>query len=305
MIRAGAGEDFLQQEFEAGGMGFLEDMWDLKGLKIFREKFDFPGGDTFENIDFSHAEFYHTRFSNAVFYSHMAFTRVYNCEFNRCIFSFNHAYGGTFEKCRFTQCDFVQGNTFTNCSLRDVSFTQCFMPDRVFVDCSFDQRTQVDPSAPKPSRMSSESFRPDPKDLADVLAGIEEAYRAGGVHTQARRYYFRRMQAVTRHNSATRFEKGLGLIKEYLAGYGVRPLRVLAAMVIAFAGSAALFATAVSPPDSVILASGALFTFGAKADLLTELVVPYRMLYVMTAFVGISLTALFITVLANIWFREH
>lgn len=60
MIRAGAGEDFLQGDFEQGQLSLLEDMWDLKGLNIFDEQFKFPGGDTFENIDFSYAEFRHS-----------------------------------------------------------------------------------------------------------------------------------------------------------------------------------------------------------------------------------------------------
>jgi uncharacterized protein YjbI with pentapeptide repeats len=90
---------------------FLEDMSDLKGLDIFQEQFDFSGGDTFEAIDFSFAEFWHSRFSNAVFNCSIAFARVYNCEFRRCIFSFNHSYGTTFEKCRFVECEFVERTT--------------------------------------------------------------------------------------------------------------------------------------------------------------------------------------------------
>jgi uncharacterized protein YjbI with pentapeptide repeats len=188
MIRAGAGEDFLQGECEAGRLGFLEDMNDLKGLNIFQEQFDFPAGDTFENIDFAHAQFWHSTFNNAAFMTSMAFTKVYNCEFKRCVFVFNHAYGATFEKCRFTECEFVENNTFTNCTFRDVSFKNCFVPTRIFFDCSFDQLTDVGPSASTPSRMNTESFVIDQKNSADVLAGIEEAYRAGGIATKARDY---------------------------------------------------------------------------------------------------------------------
>lgn len=305
MIRAGAGEDFLQGSFEAGRLGFLEDTNDLRGLNIFQEQFDFPGGDTFENIDFSYAEFWHSTFNNAVFMSNMAFMKVYKCEFKRCIFTFNHSYGATLEKCRFSECEFVENNTFTNCSLRDVVFENCFMPNRLFFDCSFDQLTRVGPSAPKPFRMKPGSFSIDPKNSSDILGGLEEAYRAGGVTTQARQYYFQRMQAVTRYNSASTSEKCFGFIKEYLAGYGVRPLRVLTAMAIALLLSTVLFSAAVGAADGVILAAGALFTFGAKADLLAQFGPVYRTLYVFTAFVGISLTALFVTVLANVWFREH
>jgi hypothetical protein len=46
-----------------------------------------------------------------VFNCSIAFARVYNCEFRRCIFSFNHSYGTTFEKCRFVECEFVERTT--------------------------------------------------------------------------------------------------------------------------------------------------------------------------------------------------
>ena len=153
--------------------------------------------------------------------------------------------------------------------------------------------------------MKPDSFPVDPKKLSDVFGGIEEAYRDGGVTTQAREYFFRRMQAVTRHNSDTRLAKFYGFLKEWLAGYGVRPFRVLGAMFGALLISATTFSLALGNPDGMMLAAGALFTFGAKADLLDRLGLMYRVLYVFTAFVGISLTAMFIAVLANVWFREH
>lgn len=305
MIRAGAGEDFLQQDFEAGELGFLEEMWDLKGLNIFQEQFDFPRGDTFENIDFSHAEFYHSAFNNAAFVgSSIAFAKIYNCTFKRCIFSFAHSYGTTFEKCTFVECDFVESNTFTNCVFRDVSFDQCFMPTRLFFDSSFDQLTRVGRSAPTPFRMNSGSFQIDLRNASDILGGIEDAYRDGRVPSKAREYYFLKMQAVTRHNSSSRREKLFGFVKEYLAGYGVRPWRVLAVMAAVLGMSTVLFSAVLGFTDGSILAAGALFTFGAKADLLDKLGSIHRMFYILTAFVGIALTALFITVLANVWFRD-
>lgn len=305
MIRDGAGEDFLQREFEGGRLGFLEDMLDLKGLKIFDEQFDFPGGDTFEAIDFSYAEFWHSTFNNAVFNCSIAFARVYNCEFRRCIFSFNHCYGTTFDKSRFVECDFVESNTFTNCSFRETSFDNCFMPTRVFFDCSFDQTTRIGASSPSPFRMNRDSFKVDLKNASDIFNGIKDGYRGGGVSDKAREYFFRQMQATTRHNTATKPERWFGFLKEYVAGYGVRPLRVLGIMLGALLLSTIIFSDAVGAADGFILAAGGLFTFGAKADLLTNIHPVYRAIYVATAFAGISLTALFITVLANVWFREQ
>ena len=303
LIRAGAGKNFLQRDFEAGELEPLEDMYDLKGLKIFDERFEFPGGGTFQAIDFSHAQFYHSSFKNAVFNSNLGFTKVYNCEFRRCIFSFNHAYGATFERCKFVECEFVEGDTFTNCMFRSTAFENCFMPFRLFFDCSFDQETRIGPSVPQPFQMNPISV--DPKDQTDIYNGIKEAYRAGGVPERVREYFFLQMQAVTRHNATSHRERWLGLAKEYLAGYGVRPLRVLAAMAGALAVSSLVFSAAVGPADGVLLAAGGLLTFGARADLLTNLHPIYRAIYIATAFVGISLTALFITVLANVSFREQ
>ena len=50
------------------------------------------GGDTFENIDFSYARFWHSSFTNGVLLTNMAFTKAYNCEFKRCIFTFNEGF---------------------------------------------------------------------------------------------------------------------------------------------------------------------------------------------------------------------
>lgn len=303
MIRAGAGEDFLQWEYESGSLrGFLEDMWDLRGLQIFQEEFIFSGGDTFEAIDFSHASLYHSTFDNAVFNCAIAFARIHNCTFKRCIFAFNNSYGTTFEQCKFIECEFVETNTFTNCVFRDVSFDRCFIPKRLFFDCSFDSLTRVGEFAPRPFRMNP--YAVEPKDLSSILNGIEQAYRYGDNHGKARIYFFRRMQAFTRHNVTTRREKWFGFLKEYLAGYGVRPLRVLGVMAGALLATTVLFSAAVGWADGLILGAGALFTFGARADLLTHLGPGYRFIYVLTAFLGISLTALFVTVLANVWFRE-
>ncbi len=304
LIRNGARKNFLQGDFEAGRLTPLEDMYDLKGLKLFEEKIDFPDGDTFASIDFSYAQFYHSSFNNAVFgSSHMAFTKLYNCEFRRCIFSFNHAYAATFEKCRFIECEFVEGNTFSNCLFRSTSFDNCFIPVRLFFDCSFDQETRVGVAAAQPFRMKPISV--NPKDQSDIYNGIKEAYRAGGVSNKVRDYWFLQMQAATRHNATTKMEQCFGLAKEYLAGYGVRPMRPLAAMVCVLVASSLLFSLQVGVTDGVLLAAGGLFTFGAKADLLSTLHPFYRVVYVATAFAGIALTGLFITILASATFREQ
>ncbi len=54
----------------------------------------------------------------------------------------------------------------------------------------------------------------------------------------------------------------------------------------------------------MMLSAGAFFTFGAKMSLLDTLGLPYKVLYVLTSFAGVSLLALLITVWANVRFRE-
>jgi Pentapeptide repeats (8 copies) len=78
-IRKGAGEDFLQWDFEQGRLGFLEDYWDLAGIQLSNEDITFPTGDNFENIDFSYAKFWHCVFVNATFpQTHFSFAKLYN-----------------------------------------------------------------------------------------------------------------------------------------------------------------------------------------------------------------------------------
>ena len=48
---------------------------------------------------------------------------------------------------------------------------------------------------------------------------------------------------------------------------------------------------------------GALFTFGAKADMLNTMGTFFHVVYIVSSFVGISLTALFVTMLVNVFVR--
>ena len=57
--------------------------------------------------------------------------------------------------------------------------------------------------------------------------------------------------------------------------------------------------------NALILTAGGFFTFGGYADLLKGLSIWYRLLYICAAFLGMLLTGLYVTVLANVWFRER
>jgi hypothetical protein len=305
MIHDGAGEDFLQWEFEQGRLGFLEDMWDLKGLSIFSQQFAFKGGDTFEAINFSYAQFYHSKFDNAVFNCRINFARIYNCDFVNCLFSFNGCYSSVFENCRFTNCEFFEHNSFTNCIFKNVTFRDCFIPDRVFFDCNFDERTEIGELTAIPVRMKSSGLRLESKERAEIYKGIREAFAAGEVVSKARAYYFKQMQCVTRFNTSGKGAKVAGYILEYLTGYGVKPVRVVLAMLVVFFMVTLWFSARVGFADGLLLVAGAFFTFGAKSDLLNNMGLGSKLIYVATSFAGIGLTALFVTVLANKWLRER
>ena len=80
-IKVGAGEDFLQYDYEVGKLPILENEWDLKGIQIWKLDITFPKNDTFEAIDFSYSRFWHSKFKNAAFVGGGggSFARIYNC----------------------------------------------------------------------------------------------------------------------------------------------------------------------------------------------------------------------------------
>lgn len=304
-IREGAGEDFLQLDFEGKKLGFLESQWDLRGIDIFGEDLQFDGEESgwFEAVDFSYAELYHSKFRHASFNSHFSFARIFNCEFIDCTFSFTGFYGTTLEKVKFLNCDFIEQNAFVNCDFRNAKLESCFIPENIFVDCRFDGSTIVTDPIDKARRMNNLTL--DKRNQAQIFQGIKEAYTSGGIVSLARLYYFRQMQAITRFNCAGRLDAALGYLREWLAGYGVRPMRVLVAILVIFVFNFVLFSTKVGIRDGLVLSAGGLFTFGGYVELLRGLGLWYELWYVCPAFLGMALVGLYVTVWANVWLRER
>lgn len=75
-------------------------------------------------------------------------------------------------------------------------------------------------------------------------------------------------------------------------------------MAVVLACATGLFVTELRPMEALLIASGAFFTCGYGSDALKQLPVFYRLAYVVTAFVGVCLGALFVTVLARVSFRD-
>jgi hypothetical protein len=57
--------------------------------------------------------------------------------------------------------------------------------------------------------------------------------------------------------------------------------------------------------DGFLLSSGAFFTFGAKAELLAKMGAFENFVYIFSAFCGVSLVALFVTVLASVLLKDN
>ncbi len=302
-IRNGAGENFLEFDFQAGNLGFLEDEGDLRGFRFFKEEINFPDGDNFQAIDFSFAEFWHSTFTNVLFNCTMIFTKFYNCTFKKCKFFFNRCYAASFKKANFIDCEFIESDSFTNCSFSETSFKNTFFHSNVFYDCLFDTTTHFHNFLKKPETNSFDVYLSN-IDRSELYRAISEAYSAGRVYANARKYRFQQLRYSTRYNSQNKKEKISGIIFEYIAGYGLRPIRVLTTMILFFFFVLIVFMFQIEFRDALLLTCGALFTFGANSEILKEMNLFYQIIYIVSAFVGISLTTLFITVLVNVFINK-
>lgn len=303
MIENGAGEDFLEWDFDKGNLGFLENKGDLKGVNIFKKDINFPKGDNFEGIDFSYGKFYHSKFNNATFIeSSFGFSSLYNCVFKNCLFAYNSFYGCTIEKVKFINCDFVENNAMSNCVLIETEYKNCFYNNVLFTDCKFDGNTSLDTPKDKPS--SSFNAELDKTHLAEIYKSIKEAYFSGGVFMESKQYFFKQKQSITRHNKKGKLNKIGNFLLEFITGYGIKPMRVLFSMLLIFILFSSFFIGKLGFAKGILLSAGAFFTFGANANYLQYLSNFFKILYILEAFTGISMIALFIVVLSNLWFTE-
>lgn len=281
----------------------LESPWDLKGLDLRSERIAFADTDNFKRKDFSYARFYDVTFERARFYNvTIEHATIRNCKFINCVFAFTSFYGVTLEKTQFVNCDFVEGDSITNCDLKGTRFDNCFLPNPLFFDCKFDELTIVDQLKTNANRGWMETL--DNKESAEIYKGIKEAFRAGQVVNQAQNYFLKERQAVTRYIRSRARDKLFGYFLEFTAGYGIRPSRVLLTMIVSLIAFSSPFMMEFGISDGFLIGAGAFFTFGANSDKLKMLGYGYRFLYIIEAFIGLSLIALFVTVLANKWFSE-
>ena len=184
---------------------------------------------------------------------------------------------------------------------------ECFYPKNIFNDCKCDDLTVLGEPLKAYSRNPNTSLNLDSKHYAEIYKSFKDAYAAGGVLDRSRQYYFKQRQAETRYNSRNVSEKVGGYFLENVAGYGIKPFRVLVAMILLFLLGFAAFHLLgkIGISDSLFITAGAMFTFGANVNQVNELGIGFHILYVLISFFGIALSALLITVLANIWFKDR
>ncbi|MFZ2202566.1 MAG: hypothetical protein WAV56_04205, partial [Microgenomates group bacterium] len=243
LIKRGAGEDFLQGDFENDRLPTLKDDHDLSGIDIWSLEIDFPKHDNFEAIDFSYSKWWHSKFKGGLFYVYLNFARVYNCEFRNSTFYFFEAYGTTFEKCKFINCDFIEHSHFSNCEFLDCEFKGPFFTEKPFQDCLFDNSTHIfgNIENAKIQNTESSSFTLELKAIPEIFKSIKNAYLSGEVHNNYRKYYFLQKQAE-RKNSTTITEKLYLYLKEAITGYGIKPQNTLVTTAIVVLIFAVIFA---------------------------------------------------------------
>ncbi len=301
LIRKGAGEDFLQWDFERGKLkGFLRDMWDLRGILFQGENITFPDEDNFETIDFSYGQFYNSTFINCYFRSTFNFARLYGCKFINCTFHFTTWLGCSIEKCKFEHCDFIEYTSLRNCDIKDSSFKHYFSSDCLFDDCRFDSNCIVaDPELLPNGRVQ---IKFDVKQFGDFFTSISEAYKAGGIYDKGRKYFYMSRKARTCYNSTGLINYFLNKLNEMLTGYGVKPLRpIINLLIILFLCSGIFTLHTRSIYNSIIISVSALFTMGDS----TLYPFPYDMIYLAEGFLGIVFLGFYLTVLANVWFSQR
>lgn len=306
MIEEGAGKHFLNIPFYRGELPVLEDDLDLKGFKFWKLETDFSdGGDNFRGIDFSYGDFMHCHFKEAVFQSAtMNFATLYSCTFEDCVFIPTTFLGSTFEKCRFINCDFPERCSFENVTFINSEFDGCFLGATTpFRECFFDDQTYVKNRKPHSIHFGERLSTPAAA-LSGYFASFQAAYEAAGAEELAEIFRWEARKAFTRYNQIG-WRRAVSLFNEAITGYGSRPLRPLIAMAFVYALSTLLFSLAMPLKESIVFTAGAFFTFGAASEHLKDFSYAGRLVYVGLSFCGIILSALFVTSLANLWFRSR
>lgn len=192
--------------------------------------------------------------------------------------------------------------------LKKQFFLIVFFSENIFKSCCFDESVLFSNTTnplifglmPKAIEFSCDLKNDH---ISCIYRGIKDGYLAGEIFNMARYYLYKQYQAYTRLNSTKKIG---GYLWEFAAGYGLKPVRVLFLFGLIFGLSLAWFSFRLdNTKDALLLSAGAILTFGAKADVLEKLPLLDQAIYIASAFLGVSLVALFVTVLASILLKDN
>ena len=303
-IKAGYIREYSEDEYmDKGYYNKFQSCYDYRSIVLNDIKVDFKPGDNFKNIDFSYAEFNSCELKNATFFGNIFnFTNFTNCTFKNCTFVLNKTKGALFNNVIFVNCDFDDRNDMLNSECKHVKFQKCYFYRNIFMDCKFDPDTELDDIAKSPNNGGSSSLINS--EIWAVYRGVKEAYAAGQSIDKVRNYYVKERKAFTKFNTAKKIDKCINYFFEVVTGYGVRPLRTLSAIFVFYMTYSLIYLAKFCLSKVFFISAGAFFTFGGDADSIKDLSALWKFIYISESFVGISMIALFITVLANVWLKD-
>lgn len=214
LITKGEGEDFLAPHVHHGELPILEDDGDLRGLRILDKKIDFPAIDNFIGLDLSYGMVAGCEFNGAIFTDcALHFSSFHDCVLRRCTFVSNNIYASTFRDVQFIDCVFPDQH-FWNCEFFGSRFLSCSIADDLMVDCRADSTCEIKlPAMRQAGGQETHRALPDNK-RASFFKGISDAYAVGGAEELSRRYYYKHMQEIRRHNTTRWIDKVLLSLSE-------------------------------------------------------------------------------------------
>jgi hypothetical protein len=306
-LRTEGTEDSLKKAKEKQAGNITEGHRDLKGISIIEKEIVFKKEPAdLENVDFSYASLRNTRFENVIFVNvNFNSADLFGCEFINCEFIFTNFYACYVEKTVFLNCDFIINNTITNCVFRETLMEKYFTPENFLFDCKFDEITSISEPLLKPNREENTGSSLDKMALAEIYKGIKLSYNEGNVTKKSRDYFFKERGAITRYNTSGLIDRIVGYLVEAIAGYGVRPIRVFITTVLIFLAYSGIFVHEFGLRQGMLISAGAFCTFGSSGNFLASAPYWVEMVYILESFTGISMMALFVTVLVNLLFKER
>jgi hypothetical protein len=303
-LRDGSFEQFLHRDFAKKKLPILEHDKDLKGLYIEDEVIIDHPHHALKGIDLSYTFIDDSQFKRLYLQLiNFSFASLHNVTFVNCTFSYATFYACYLENVTFINCDFLERNNIRNCRFTNVKFKNCYIDNNMFHSCRFDERTDIEVCIHKSHHQKKPKYF-KLIELPELSKGIKDGYKAGNVTGKAREYYFLEKQAITRYILDNPYQKAGNYFLEMIAGYGVKPLRVLLSMILVFLLFSEIFTAKLGYPAGLLLSTGGYFTNGASSDMLQKMDPFYLSLFIIESFLGIMFTALFVTVMANLWLSE-